>query len=516
METAKQALSGIWRARLRLPLVAALLMAVASCGGGGGSGTATLPSSAYAARCAVPRSGTDPASGKPFPDAQGTVDDEKNWLRAWTSELYLWYREVPNADPSAYATPIDYFNVLKTRLLTASGKPKDRFHFTYSTAAWEALAQSGVEASYGVQWVSLSSAPPYRVVAAYTEPGSPGAAAGVARGAQVIAIDGVDAVTPSTAAQVNELNAAIAPSAAGELHQFTLLDVGATTARTVPLTSANVQTTPVQNVGVVPGFPGVGYMLFNDHLAVAEAKLIDAVHQLAGITDLVLDIRYNGGGYLDIASELSFMIAGSNATAGKTFEKIVFNDRYPTTDPLTGLPLRPVPFESAAGGYSVPRGQALPSLGLSRVFVLTGPGTCSASESIINSLRGIDVEVIQVGSPTCGKPYGFYPQDNCGTTYFSIEFEGVNAKGFGDYDDGFTPGGSGPANLPGCQVADDFSHALGDPQEARLAAALGYRASRTCPPPTHGLVREEAAIASLPSDGQLVRSPWRENRILRR
>ena len=61
--------------------------------------------------------------------------------------------------------------------------------------------------------------------------------------------------------------------------------------------------------------------------------------------------------------------------------------------------------------------------------MLTGDNTCSASESIINSLRGIGVEVIQIGLTTCGKPYGFYPQDNCGTTYFSIEFKGVNAQG---------------------------------------------------------------------------------------
>ena len=60
--------------------------------------------------------------------------------------------------------------------------------------------------------------------------------------------------------------------------------------------------------------------------------------------------------------------------------------------------------------------------------VLTGPDTCSASESVINGLRGVDVEVNLIGGPTCGKPYGFYPQDNCGTTYFAIQFQGVNAR----------------------------------------------------------------------------------------
>jgi hypothetical protein len=56
------------------------------------------------------------------------------------------------------------------------------------------------------------------------------------------------------------------------------------------------------------------------------------------------------------------------------------------------------------------------------VFVLTGGGTCSASEAFMNGLRGVGVEVIQIGSTTCGKPYGFYAQENCGTTYFSIQF----------------------------------------------------------------------------------------------
>ena len=118
------------------------------------------------------------------------------------------------------------------------------------------------------------------------------------------------------------------------------------------------------------------------------------------------------------------------------------------------------------------------------MFVLSGPGTCSASEAVINGLRGIDVEVVLVGATTCGKPYGFYPQDNCGTTYNTVQFRGVNAKGFGDYADGFTPAnapGAASTKIPGCAVEDDFAHQFGDPAEARLAAALGYREEGSCP-----------------------------------
>ena len=82
-------------------------------------------------------------------------------------------------------------------------------------------------------------------------------------------------------------------------------------------------------------------------------------------------------------------------------------------------------------GTTIDPGVALPSLNLSRVFILATGSTCSASEAIVNRLRGIDVEVVLIGDTTCGKPYGFYPTDNCGTTYFTVQFAGANAKGLG-------------------------------------------------------------------------------------
>ncbi|MFL5310559.1 MAG: S41 family peptidase [Myxococcales bacterium] len=487
----------------RLAIVAGALGALLlSCGGNG-----TSTAAAYANKCAAPRLGVD---------TKGSVTDEKIWLRLWTDDLYLWYREVPNADPGAYRTPQDYFGVLKTTAVTSSGNPKDRFHFLIPTAEWEALSQAGVEVGYGgIQWVVVAPRPPREVRAAYIDPGA-ATQANIARGAKVLAVDGVDVTNGS---DVATLNAGLFPAAASQNHIFSILDVGATTPRTVTLTSATVTTTPVQNGQPIPGTT-VGYILFTDHNAPSETMLIDAVKKLQQaqppITDLVLDIRYNGGGYLAIASELAYMIAGPAATAGKTFEVLSFNDKYPNIDPVAGQPLRPTPFVATAQNLSAGR-QALPSLGLSRVFVLTGPGTCSASESIINGLRGIDVQVIQIGSQTCGKPYGFYPADNCGTTYFSIQFKGVNAKGFGDYPDGFVPNGSGGAGVTGCQVADDFAHALGDPAEARLAAALGYAAGRPCPAPTGAQAPPRTALADPERSRELVaRPPWREIRIMGR
>jgi hypothetical protein len=479
------------------------------------------PASQFAAKCAMPRTGTDPATNAAYPDQPGSTLDENNWLRSWTNDLYLWFDEVTDQDPSLFSTTAAYFQVLKTTATTPSGAPKDKFHFTYATAKWESLSGAGVQAGYGAQWVIISGAPPRQVVVAYTEPGSPAVAApaNLTRGAEVLKVDGVDLVNDATDAGVATLNAGLFPTATGQTHAFEIRDLNGTV-RDVSMVSADVTSHPVQNVTTIATSTGpVGYMLFNNQTAPAEAAVVSAFTTLqsAGVRDLVLDIRYNGGGFLDIASEVAYMIAGPGPTAGMTFELTQFNSKHPSIDPVTGAPIAPDPFLSTTQGYSVPAGRALPSLDLLRVFVLTGPDTCSASEAIINSLRGIGIPVVQIGSTTCGKPYGFYPQDNCGTTYFSIEFRGVNAVNFGDYTDGFSPNNSPTptnAQLPGCAVADDFTHALGDPAEARLAAALNYRTASLCPVASAlALSRGLRSIAAV--DGKLPASPLRQLRILR-
>lgn len=517
----------------------AALAAVSACGGGGGAGSGTgsagggtssdwtpgvyQPSSHYQAQCAAPRSGDDPYTHQPYPDTQGTVTDQNNWLRSWTHELYYWYDEVEDVDPSLYST-VDYFNLMKTTETDADGAPKDRFHFSYPTSQWEGL-EAGQSAGYGLQWSVVQGTPPRQVEVAYTEPGTPAssAPASLVRGDELLAVDGVDVVNADDSTSIETINEALSPSAVGETHTFTVLDPGASASRTFTMQSADVTDQPVLEVETIPTASGpVGYILYDDQEdAAAESELVQAIDTLKadGVTDLVLDLRYNGGGMLDLASELSYMIAGPGLTAGQTFYRQQFNDQYPSSNPVTGDPIAPVPFIDTSQGYSVTAGEALPTLNLSRLFVLTGNETCSASEAIVNGLRGVGVEVYQFGSTTCGKPYGFYPQDNCGTTYFSIEFAGVNAQGFGGFGDGFSPANTVTdpgVTLPGCSVADDFSHALGDPNEAVLAAALGYRAQPgACPAPS-GLGSPALQSNRQRSLRIQVRSPLRNMLILRR
>jgi len=509
------------------------LLAACGGGGGGGGGIVTPPqpppptgwqpgvfmdASTFANRCAAPRAGTDPATRQPYPDIAGSILDENNFLRSFTNDTYLWYDEITDQDPAPFNDPEVYFDQL-------TGVTKDRFSFSIDSAEWFQLSQGGVSAGYGARWAVISSTPPREIVVAYTEPNSPATAVGLTRGATILAIDGVD-INDNTQAGVDAINAGLNPSALGEPHTFTILDLGAQAPRDITMTSDSVTSAMVQETQVFDTQTGkVGYLVFNYFRAPAEEALIDAINQLINdaapdsVDDLILDIRYNGGGFGIIARQLGFMIAGPNNTAGRIADEFQFNDKHPTTDPITGQPLSPSLFPSTTSGiFTLPAGQPLPTLNLSRVFVLTGPNTCSASELVMNSLRGIDVQVIQVGSTTCGKPYGFYEEPNCGTSYFPVQFRTVNEKGFGDYADGFQPSNVDDemANVLGCPVLDDYTKLLGDPGENRLEVALAYQAGQMCISPAAvgpGSLSKPGLRLDA-ADGRIYRSPFDANLIV--
>ena len=438
------------------------------------------PSSVFKDSCGTPRTST---TSETFPDMQGSFEDEGHWLRSWSNDTYLWYDEIQDRDPGLYATSAagvtEYFDLLKTEATTRSGNPKDRFHFTNDTAEYVARMQQGMTFGYGAAYELISSSAPRELVIVLVNENSPAADAGLQRGARIVTVDGVDLINGS---DTDTLNAGLWPNQINEDHNFEVLDPGATERRTITMTSAQIDSDAVPETRIIDTDSGkVGYLLFTDHILTAERQLIDAVTQMrnANVADLVLDLRYNQGGFLYLANQMSYMIAGSGVS-GQTFSSLQFNQKNPGVNPVTGGAVSADAFLTTTTENATPAGAALPTLELPqpRVFVLTTSSTCSASEAIINGLRGVDVEVIQFGSTTCGKPYGFYPQDNCGTTYFTTQFRSINADGFGDYPDGFSPANSTESTvgvtLPGCQTVDDYTP-LGEPTEPMLAAALAYR-----------------------------------------
>ena len=372
-------------------LAASAALFLAACGGGGGGdggssapvGTTLLPPSSRLANVC-------------------TAEGQKQWVRSYLHETYLWADEVQEVDAGAYTTPAAYFDALLVRTPGPDGLPRDRFSTTMTAAAANAM-----------QGTSSASA---------------------------------------------DLAAAANP---------------------VPLVR-----TYLTRRGKA------GYILFNQHTQGAQDALIDAFASLrgAGVNDLVLDLRYNAGGFIYVAQAAAAMVAGESAD-GQVFESVRYSAKRSAENEGGTFYFRKV-VQKAESRY--PAGHPLPQLGLSRVYVLTSGLTCSASESIINGLRGIGVQVVLVGDRTCGKPYGFHRKDNCGQSYFPIEFQMFNAQGFGDYASGF------PVQ---CQVRENPRTALGATDEPLLAAALGHIDSGQCPAGTFtGVV----ARMVQPEDGSAV------------
>ncbi|MEM9570693.1 MAG: S41 family peptidase [Pseudomonadota bacterium] len=499
---------------------------LAACGGGGGGGggtttpvsvspppppppppppTSSAPtwdqgvfesSSEFHDQCAVPRTGTD-IEGNPFPDTQGELIDELFWLRSWSDETYLWNNEIVDRDPNTFINGVgddrlDYFDVLKTNAVTASGTPRDQFHFSQTTEEYLESRRSVPSSSYGLNYVVFSNSPPRDFRIRYTQADTPSSDVisgqpNLVRGTRILEVDGVDLVNASSQAAINTLNAGLFPATSGETHTFVVQDPGASSTRTITMTSEDISTAPVNRTRIIDTPTGkVGYILFNtfspfaseEAIAVAMTEMRDE-----GVSDLVLDLRYNGGGLLAVAAQLGYMVAGPTRTNNRTFDELVINDN--PLNPLIGS-VGATPFYSTGLDFSLPNGAPLNALSLNRVFILSTGRTCSASEAVINGLRGVDVEVILIGGRTCGKPYGFFPTDNCGITYYTIQFGGINDKGFGEYSDGFLPNNANSnigVKIPGCSVSDDFNNELGDPAENMLATALTYRDTSTCPSP---------------------------------
>lgn len=469
-----------------------------------------LGRSTYKDRCQFVRTGTQPGTGYTYMDQSGSMLEELFYLRSLTRETYLFRSDLTDFDPSPYnnvqttfpahaAKMEEYFAKLKTTELTKSGNPKDRFHFTYRTTDWVNRTRNIAEPSYGISWVNLSGTEirdgrtyskiprDYRV--RYVVPDSPAAevVAGspkVKRGDKLLKVNGTDFLRGNSSA----LNVAFgAPT--GTSTTFVLSDVDSGQEKTVIIQTKDITQKPVNKATILEiGEEKVGYI----HYLTFSTKDSDStIHNAIknfkskGVTDLVLDLRYNGGGYEYVSSMLGYMIAGKSRTERKIFSKNRFHEGAGNRNPVTGNIDPPLGFIDEGLGepyFSIPRGSKLESLNLGKVYILSTERTCSASEGLINGLIGIDVEVILIGGTTCGKPYAFYPEDNCGITYFTIQVQSENHKGFGEYADGFVPSTVAEgAKLKGCTVADDFTKQLGDSSEALLAAALKYRKDGTCP-----------------------------------
>lgn len=217
---------------------------------------------------------------------------------------------------------------------------------------------------------------------------------------------------------------------------------GITGQKEYTITSRAMYTNPVLLSKVEEDIEGhkIGYLVYSGFEAGFDEELFNAFLEFKSksITDLILDMRYNGGGHTMSANLIATCIAGSTSQ-GKVFTSLRYNDER--------MAERNNKRDNETFAYSnYPNlGTALSAgaLNLPRVYCLVGNGTASSSELVINSLRGIGVKVILIGKKTTGKNVGMEYEDmKIGKNTYRvvpITFQSYNAEGFGDYQDGFKP-----------------------------------------------------------------------------
>ena len=189
----------------------------------------------------------------------------------------------------------------------------------------------------------------------------------------------------------------------------------------------------------------IGYLMYNSFIGDFDAELnsVFAEFKAAGVTDLVLDLRYNGGGSVESAKDLASMITGQ--FDGEIFMKEQWNEKYQnfyeTQNPEALLNR----FDN-----QIRTGAAINSLNLSEVYILTSRSSASASELVINGLEPY-IQVNQIGDRTVGKfqaSVTLYDSDNFekegaseNHTYAMqpLIFKSINAEGKSDYIDGLEP-----------------------------------------------------------------------------
>ena len=386
------------------------------------------------------------------PASDCSVAGQQAWLANYMDDWYFWYRISPRPSAAGYSTVQAYFDAL-LYAGTSTSFPADRWSYSQSTESFNRFYGDGATLGYGVavNGIEVDGVVGRPLYVRYVDPGSPAALQGVARGDEIRSLNGSSIASVIAADDYSVLS----PGSAGQ--QLTLVLRRAGVDRTVVLTAATFTLAPVQGASVqtTPQGRRIGYVQVKDMISQGLAPMATtfAQFQAAGVQDLLLDLRYNGGGLVSTGGTLASYIAG-NRGANLTYASLLYNDK-----------------RAAGNNQNFAFSQPAGALGLPRVYVLAGPRTCSASEQVINGLRGAGVQVITVGDTTCGKPVGFLPSSSCGRTYSAVNFESVNQRNEGRYFDGFAAT---------CPVAENFTAVQGGASDPLVAAAQRHADLGSC------------------------------------
>ncbi|EJL66376.1 S41 family peptidase [Flavobacterium sp. CF136] len=406
-----------------------------------------------------------------------------NFIWRGLNEVYLWQADVPNlADDrfanqdaldsflKGYSKPEDLFEDLlnKPESKYPNGDAIDRFSWIVDDYTVLEQELNGITKNSGIDFrLSRQASGSNNLVGyiRYIIPNSDASGKDIKRGDLFTSVNG----TPLT---VSNYEALLLNSDSYTLNLATYNGSSfVLNGKSVALTKTTLEENPILiNKTITSGSHKIGYLMYNGFYADYDDDLNQAFGQLktAGVTDFILDLRYNGGGSVRSSTRLASMITGQ--FTGQIFSKRQYNAKLMkdlTTEDLESLNERFV---------NIFDGTAVNSLNLTTVYVITTGNTASASEIIINGLKPY-VNVIQIGETTVGKNVGsFTVYDSESLTKTNVNpthkyamqplvFKITNAADFGDYTQGLVP------NYIQQEYIDTYG-VLGDASEPLLNLAI--------------------------------------------
>ena len=444
----------------RTILSSILALSLAGCGGGGGSTSA--PSGGG--------TGTGTGGGGSGNAGTCTFASRAQFVRDTLNEWYLFPDKLDlSVDASNYTDLQTYIDALVAPSVAPTGGPLQHAGLTYITSIAEedALISSGSNAGIGIRLSYDTTANRVFVLEAFE--GAPGFAAGIDRGTELLSIDGQSVASLMASGGATAVSDALGPTEAGVTRTLGFRTVEGME-KTVAITKADYSLDPVSDrygIKILDDGAGeqVGYINLRTFIVEdAENQLRTGFKRFkaAGITKVILDLRYNGGGLISVAKVLGNLLAADKV--GQVFAKTL---------------LRPSKASENTTDLFAAEPQAIAAM---KIAVIGREGTASASELVANAfIPYLGTNLALVGTNTFGKPVGQYAFDRsaCDDRLRAIAFKTVNRDGNGDYY-----GGLASVIPRTCAADDDFGKQLGDPQEASTRVALDFLAGRSCSPIT--------------------------------
>lgn len=442
----------------RVSAALSLVAMLSACGGGSGAGGSS-------GTVAVAPSATPTPAPTAVASATCSIRARQDWAAGQLREWYLFPETLPAAlDPGAYTSVESYIDALTA---TARGQRRDRY-FTYLTsiASEDAFYASGSSAGFGFRLSTDSAA--RRVYIAESFEGTPALAAGIDRGAEILGIGTSEATLRTVSTIIASegtagVTNALGPTTPGTARVLRIADAAGT--RTITVAKADYTLNPVSSRygAKVIDDDGrkVGYLNLRTFISIADPALraAFATFRAQGITNVVIDLRYNGGGLVSTGELLNDLLGAARSTADV--------QGYTT--------FRPEKSASSRTRFYAPQPESIAPMRLA--FIGTG-GTASASELVINAqIPYLGANVGLVGTNTYGKPVGQTALDlpDCDDRLRVVAFAVQNSARSAAYFDGLAS-----VMASTCQAGDDFTRPLGDPQETSTRAALDFLAGRSC------------------------------------